>query len=161
MGNSTVPIFAETLKQAGVYDKRKVMGVTTLDVVRARAFVAENQGMDVDKLAVNVIGGHAGTTILPLLSQIEGAKFSDEDLKALTHRIQFGGDEVVQAKDALGRQRCPWPTLPCSSLIGFWWPSTGKAVWWRTATWSLPFCRTLPTSLPHARWAPTVWRKCT
>ena len=34
--------------------------------------------------------------------QIKGAKFSDEDIKALTHRIQFGGDEVVQAKDGAG-----------------------------------------------------------
>jgi malate dehydrogenase len=33
--NSTVPIAAETLKRMGVYDKRKLLGVTTLDVVRA------------------------------------------------------------------------------------------------------------------------------
>lgn len=32
--NSTVPVAAEILKKMGVYDKRKVMGVTTLDVVR-------------------------------------------------------------------------------------------------------------------------------
>jgi malate/lactate dehydrogenase len=53
---------------------------------------------DVNTMAVPVIGGHAGTTILPLLSQVPGASFSDEDTKALTHRIQFGGDEVVAAK---------------------------------------------------------------
>jgi malate/lactate dehydrogenase len=41
--NSTVPIFAEVLKKAGVYNKNKVFGVTTLDVVRANTFVAENQ----------------------------------------------------------------------------------------------------------------------
>ena len=41
--NSTVPIVAEVLKKAGVYDKKKVFGVTTLDVVRANTFVAENQ----------------------------------------------------------------------------------------------------------------------
>lgn len=35
-------------------------------------------------------------------AQVEGAKFSEEDIKALTHRIQFGGDEVVQAKDGAG-----------------------------------------------------------
>lgn len=34
--------------------------------------------------------------------QIPGAKFSEEDIKALTHRIQFGGDEVVKAKDGAG-----------------------------------------------------------
>lgn len=48
------------------------------------------------------MGGHAGTTILPLLSQVKGAKFSSEALAALTHRIQFGGDEVVKAKDGAG-----------------------------------------------------------
>ena len=100
--NSTVPIFAEVLKNAGVYNKNKLFGVTTLDVVRARTFVAANQDFDVDEVDVTVIGGHAGTTILPLLSQVDGANFSEEDIAALTHRIQFGGDEVVQAKDGAG-----------------------------------------------------------
>jgi len=100
--NSTVPIFAEVLKEAGVYNKKKLFGVTTLDVVRANTFVAENQGFDVLSTNVPVIGGHAGTTILPLLSQVPGAKFSDDDIAALTHRIQFGGDEVVKAKDGAG-----------------------------------------------------------
>merc|ERR1711871_1020140 len=86
----------------GTYNPKKLFGVTTLDVVRARTFVSENQDFDVDGVDVTVIGGHAGTTISPLLSQVEGANFSEEDLKALTHRIQFGGDEVVQAKDGLG-----------------------------------------------------------
>nr|AIT70155.1 malate dehydrogenase [Undaria pinnatifida] len=100
--NSTVPIFADVLKANGVYNPQKLMGVTTLDVVRAKTFVAENQGMDVSKVKVDVIGGHAGTTIMPLLSQVKGATFSEEDIAALTHRIQFGGDEVVQAKDGAG-----------------------------------------------------------
>lgn len=100
--NSTVPIFAETLKKHGVYDKKRLFGVTSLDVVRANTFVAENQKLDVNNLNVPVIGGHAGTTILPLLSQVPGARFSEEDIKALTHRIQFGGDEVVAAKAGAG-----------------------------------------------------------
>merc|ERR1711915_403091 len=41
--------------------------------------------------------------ILPLLSHLDGySSLSDEDIAALTHRIQFGGDEVVQAKDGAG-----------------------------------------------------------
>lgn len=100
--NSTVPIFAETLKKKGVYNPKKLFGVTTLDVVRANTFVAENQKFDVSKTKITVIGGHAGTTILPLLSQVPGAKFSKEDIEALTYRIQFGGDEVVKAKDGAG-----------------------------------------------------------
>lgn len=37
--NSTVPIAAEVLKKAGVYDPKRLFGVTTLDVVRANTFV--------------------------------------------------------------------------------------------------------------------------
>ena len=100
--NSTVPIFAETLKKKGVYDKRRLFGVTTLDICRANTFVAEHQGFDVYNTNVPVIGGHAGTTIVPLLSQVPNTNFTDEDIKKLTHRIQFGGDEVVAAKDGAG-----------------------------------------------------------
>lgn len=54
---------------------------------------------------VPVIGGHAGITILPLLSQATGfdaAGLSDEQIKALTVRTQDGGTEVVQAKAGKG-----------------------------------------------------------
>jgi malate dehydrogenase len=96
--NSTVPIMAEVLKKEGCYDSRKLFGVTTLDVLRANTFVSENQGMDPTTTNVPVIGGHAGKTILPLLSQVPGAQFDDASRDALTHRIMFGGDEVVKAK---------------------------------------------------------------
>lgn len=38
--NSTVPIAAEVFKKAGTYDEKKLFGVTTLDVVRAKTFYA-------------------------------------------------------------------------------------------------------------------------
>lgn len=44
--NSTVPIAAETLKKTGTYDPKKLLGVTTLDVVRAKTFYAEAKGLD-------------------------------------------------------------------------------------------------------------------
>lgn len=96
--NTTVAIAAEVLKKAGVYDKNRLFGVTTLDVIRAETFVAEAKGVDVASVKVNVIGGHSGVTILPLLSQIEGVNFSDEEVAALTKRIQNAGTEVVEAK---------------------------------------------------------------
>jgi len=101
--NSTVPIVAETLKKLGVYNPKKLFGVTTLDITRAKTFVAEAKGVDVYKLNIPVVGGHAGLTILPLLSQNNSKlTFTEEEVKALTHRIQFGGDEVVKAKDGAG-----------------------------------------------------------
>ena len=101
--NSTVPIAAETLKKLGVYDKRKVLGVTTLDVVRAKTFYAEKKGLDVSTVDVPVIGGHAGITILPLFSQATTkVSLTPEELDALTKRTQDGGTEVVQAKAGKG-----------------------------------------------------------
>lgn len=100
--NSTVPIFRQVLKKHNVYNPKKLFGVTTLDVTRANTFVAENQKWAVENVNVPVIGGHAGTTILPLLSQVKNARFTEADLDALTKRIQFGGDEVVQAKNGAG-----------------------------------------------------------
>jgi len=100
--NSTVPITAEVLKAKGVYDPRKVIGVTQLDVVRANTFAAEHMGKDPSQVNVPVIGGHAGITILPLLSQVPGFAATDEQLEAMTKRVQFGGDEVVAAKAGSG-----------------------------------------------------------
>jgi malate dehydrogenase len=111
--NSTVPIAAEVFKKAGTYNPKRLLGVTTLDVVRANTFVVctskeftiyfpisllylcpiisllvstwtvspilipallclqgEVLGLDPRDVNVPVVGGHAGVTILPLLSQV-------------------------------------------------------------------------------------------
>lgn len=96
--NTTVAIAAEVLKKKGVYDQNRLFGVTTLDVIRAETFVAELKGKNPADIHVPVIGGHSGTTILPLLSQVKGVEFSDDEIKQLTHRIQNAGTEVVEAK---------------------------------------------------------------
>ena len=54
----------------GVYNPAKVLGVTKLDVVRAETFVGQLTGNDPGTVSVPVVGGHAGVTILPLLSQV-------------------------------------------------------------------------------------------
>jgi len=104
--NSTVPIVAEVLKSHGVFDPKKLFGVTTLDVVRASTFVSEiHKDLSIaPAVIVPVIGGHSGITIVPLLSQSSHPlpKISAEEHAALIKRIQFGGDEVVKAKDGAG-----------------------------------------------------------
>lgn len=101
--NSTVPIASEVFKAAGVYDWRKIVGVTTLDIVRSNTFVAEMKGLDVSATNVPVIGGHSGITIIPLLSQTApSVSFSHDELGPLTERIQNAGTEVVNAKAGAG-----------------------------------------------------------
>ncbi|ALZ75455.1 malate dehydrogenase [Rheinheimera sp. F8] len=96
--NTTVAIAAEVFKKAGTYDAKRLFGVTTLDVIRAETFIAELKGKNPAELIVPVIGGHSGTTILPLLSQVKDVTFTDEEVAALTYRIQNAGTEVVEAK---------------------------------------------------------------
>lgn len=100
--NTLVPLAAEVLRKKGIYDKRKLFGVSTLDVVRAKSFVSELKEKHAETVKVPVIGGHSGPTILPLLSQAlsEGRKidFTQEEIESLTHRIQNAGTEVVEAK---------------------------------------------------------------
>ncbi|CAO2828335.1 unnamed protein product [Amaranthus hypochondriacus] len=101
--NSTVPIAAEIFKKAGIYDPKRLLGVTMLDVVRANTFVAEVLGLDPRDVDVPVVGGHAGVTILPLLSQVKPpCSFTPEEINYLTDRIQNGGTEVVEAKAGSG-----------------------------------------------------------
>ena len=76
--------------------------MTTLDVVRASRFVSEIKGTDPANENITVVGGHSGVTIVPLLSQSGHSDITGDKLDALVNRIQFGGDEVVKAKDGAG-----------------------------------------------------------
>ncbi|KAG2025915.1 hypothetical protein GB937_002057 [Aspergillus fischeri] len=121
--NSTVPIAAEVLKKQGVFDPKRLFGVTTLDVVRAETFTQEYSGQkDPSKIQIPVVGGHSGETIVPLFSKASPALDIPADkYDALVNReclhyiysylqlatdssvgVQFGGDEVVKAKDGAG-----------------------------------------------------------
>jgi len=101
--NSTVPIAAEVYKKAGVYNPKKIFGVSTLDVVRSNEFIGALKGINPQEVNCPVVGGHAGATIMPLISQCSPAVSFDADtLSALTVRIQDAGTEVVKAKDGAG-----------------------------------------------------------
>lgn len=106
--NSTVPIAVETMKAAGV-NKPSVFGVTTLDLVRAKTFIGQIWNVDPKLVSIPVIGGHSGPTIVPLLSQAkvigekgERTAFTSEQVDQLIKRIQYGGDEIVEAKAGSG-----------------------------------------------------------
>ncbi|XP_070768567.1 malate dehydrogenase, mitochondrial isoform X2 [Enoplosus armatus] len=61
------------------------------------------KGLDPARVNVPVIGGHAGKTIIPLISQCTPkVEFPADQLSALTGRIQEAGTEVVKAKAGAG-----------------------------------------------------------
>merc|ERR1712157_296933 len=100
--NSIVPAMAEFYNKKGL-DPLKIVGVTTLDIVRANKFVAQATGKPVSDIQIPVVGGHAGKTILPLFSQDPiGATLTAEQIQTLDPRTQDGGTEVVEAKAGKG-----------------------------------------------------------
>lgn len=72
--------------------------------MRACTFVSEvDKKTSPTEVIVPVVGGHSGKTIIPLYSQSSpSVSIPEKDLEALTYRVQFGGDEVVKAKDGAG-----------------------------------------------------------
>ncbi|KAH7446800.1 hypothetical protein KP509_01G076800 [Ceratopteris richardii] len=149
--NSTVPIAAEVFKRKGVYDPRRLMGVTSLDVVRANTFVAEVLGVDPQLVDVPVIGGHAGITILPLLSQVKPAySFTKDEVTYLTKRIQNGGTEVVEAKAGAGSA-----TLSMAYAAAKFADSTLRALRGEAGVIQCAFVPSQVTDLPY--FASKVW----
>ena len=96
-----MPICAEVFKSRNAYNPKRLFGVTTLDVVRASRFISQLKGTDPADENITVIGGHSGATIVPLLSQA-GYSLEGKELDDFVYRVQFGGDEVVKAKDGAG-----------------------------------------------------------
>ncbi|AQZ09320.1 MDH2 (YOL126C) [Zygosaccharomyces parabailii] len=109
--NSLVPVLVKELEAhaPGLPVERRVFGITRLDAVRASTFLHEatvRAGSTPKSNTlpyVPVIGGHSGETIVPLFSLVPGASdLSKDTLKELVHRVQYGGDEVVKAKNGAG-----------------------------------------------------------
>jgi malate dehydrogenase len=100
--NSVVPAMCELWKKKGL-NPNKIVGVTSLDVVRANKFVAEMTNKDPDDVEIPVIGGHAGTTILPVFSQDKIAKtIPASEIEGLDKHVQDAGTDVVNAKAGKG-----------------------------------------------------------
>ena len=66
--------------------------MTTLDVCRSNTFVGELKGVDPANIEVPVVGGHAGATILPLLSQAR-------EPVHLPYRYRYRGAGAVRTPD--------------------------------------------------------------
>merc|ERR1712063_73682 len=100
--NSVVPAMCELYKKKGL-DPKKIVGVTTLDIVRANKFVGEIVGKNPNFINIPVIGGHAGVTIMPVFSQDKVANTIDKDkIPDLDKHVQDAGTDVVNAKGGKG-----------------------------------------------------------
>ena len=99
--NSVVPIVNGVLKS-----QHRVMGITTLDVIRASRILGQKLNRDPREIHVPVVGGHAGETIVPLFSQAIPIgctkQISQEEIAKMDKMVQDAGTVVVEAKSGAG-----------------------------------------------------------
>ncbi len=101
--NSLLPVAAKVLEKHKKLDRRKLFGVTHLDVTRSQCVLGEVLQQDPQKIQVDVIGGHSAETMLPLLSRVPGIeKLSEADLQHMRKDIQEAGTKVVEKKAGAG-----------------------------------------------------------
>lgn len=79
-----------------------MIGLSNLDTIRASTFVSQQLQTSSDTFSVPVIGGHSGSTIIPLFSQLNHHALARLDIPYLTNKVQFAGDEVVKVKEGQG-----------------------------------------------------------
>merc|ERR1712158_327697 len=79
--NSTVPIAAEVFKKAGVYNPKKIFGVSTLDVVRSNEFIGALKGINPQEVNCPVVGDGAGSATLSMA--YAAARFTDSLIKGM------------------------------------------------------------------------------
>lgn len=121
---------------------KRIYGVTTLDVVRASKMTAESEFFPLDsstglfkdpaKVNVPVVGGHAGRTIIPLLSRatprLDKKKLEDQTITSrLVHSIQEAGIDVLNAKQGAGSATLSMAYSACRFAISLLRAQSGES----------------------------------
>lgn len=101
--NSCIPVLSEVLMKENKFDPRRIIGITTLDEVRAATFIGMANNVDPSSISVPVICGHSGITIIPLFSQCHPRfNIPDELAKKIIEDVREAGTRVVEAKAGNG-----------------------------------------------------------
>ncbi len=79
------------------------------------------QGRAAGTIRVNVIGGHSGKTILPVMSQVGGFEFTDEEAAQLVRHIQDAGNPQKSLKPKRAMVQQHWPWLPQHIVLSMRW----------------------------------------
>ncbi|EPY27222.1 malate dehydrogenase [Strigomonas culicis] len=95
--NALTPLCAEYLRRENKFDPRKLFGVTTLDVIRARRLVAKALAKNPYDVNVPVVGGRGGATACPLVAQT-GLRLADEEIMHITMEVQQYGSPFSEGR---------------------------------------------------------------
>lgn len=100
--NAIVPVIAEVYKRFGVHDVKRILGVISVDVMRAKVFVGEALGISAEYVNCPVVGGHSEGTTVPLFSQCQPRlQLTREEKEKLLYDIRVAGNLVLAAKKGI------------------------------------------------------------
>ncbi|WP_316677819.1 malate dehydrogenase [uncultured Tolumonas sp.] len=102
--NSLVPLAARILSKFSIFDAKKLFGVTTLDVLRAKSILEDKLNINVNYEDFYIMGGHSKSTILPvvndkILKKMDSSSYAYDDFVS---DVQNCGDAVVKEKRGRG-----------------------------------------------------------
>ncbi|XP_047989262.1 malate dehydrogenase-like [Leguminivora glycinivorella] len=97
--NSLVPMAAELMRNNGMFDGKKLFGVTEIDRIRVQTLYGARHGMAPEECFVPVIGGHSDKTTVPLVSQARpGFEMSEPEVRQFVNEVQRYESTVTEAK---------------------------------------------------------------
>ncbi|CAK1578518.1 unnamed protein product [Parnassius mnemosyne] len=87
--NTLVPMAAEVMRNQGCTDLTKLLGISTIDTLKAQALYAAENEFNPSECFVPVIGGHSKETMVPLISQANPkSKLSEEKHRELIAKLR-------------------------------------------------------------------------
>ncbi|CAH1173588.1 unnamed protein product [Phaedon cochleariae] len=111
-----VPLVTEEYKKAGVYDSRKIIGITSVASMRANSHVAVNTGKNASDIVCPIVGGLSSDCVVAVLSQVRPKGLNVTGRGGLQKCIGNSEDDVLKLYADCGTV-CLTPALAISRFV--------------------------------------------
>ncbi|CAG9564564.1 unnamed protein product [Danaus chrysippus] len=93
-----VPLVAETLKETGWYNPRKLLGSLAVPEMRASTLAARALSLEPCYVNVPCVGGTEGDALVPLFSKaLEYFEFSEKNAEMMTNTVRCASEAVAKS----------------------------------------------------------------
>ncbi|CAG9761943.1 unnamed protein product [Ceutorhynchus assimilis] len=92
-----VPMAAEEYKKAGVFDPRKIIGITSVGCMRANYFIGLISGQNPADVQCPIVGGISKNCLVACVSQSRPGKVHPQHYKMIQDSISIAEDEVLKS----------------------------------------------------------------
>ncbi|XP_060530197.1 malate dehydrogenase, mitochondrial-like [Cylas formicarius] len=92
-----VPLLSEEYKRAGVYDFRKIVGLSSIQCMRANYYTALVTGQDCSEVRCPIIGGVADDSVVAVVSAARPARVHSQHHKTIQDLLSKSERELVKS----------------------------------------------------------------